>query len=206
MENDTSLILPHNVRIIGIIGKKRSGKTTLAKMLQNSIQQDNILDKAGIFSFATALKRVICELFDITPDIIEEYKTKPLEIYPYLTTRQLMQIIGTDLLRSRWPAIFIHSVHRDIVRTMDIYSLGVPEYNVAIIDDVRFQNEAEYVRQNGFLVKLMDGGDTCDAHISETELETIKADIHIHGWKTGNSTCDILRRIIERAREEFAHD
>lgn len=118
--------------IIGLAGKSKSGKTTLAKELQK------LIPMFKIYSFATPVKE--CALL-----LKEVFKI------PY-SDRIIHQILGTEMGRgilSKW-------MHDNIwIYIMDLrlsYSLTP----LVIIDDVRFNDEAEFIFDWGGYVFMLD--------------------------------------------------
>ena len=143
--------------IIGFCGRKGSGKTELAK----------ICEEFGYkrLYFAEPIKRIISELLSCTIDELNELKTverkytfgtmdiafiaKETDIpVDYLNSmlngvvfnnvRQIMQYIGTDVIRyydSNW--------HVKKIKEQ------IKEGEKYVIDDVRFQNEAEMINDMG---------------------------------------------------------
>lgn len=145
--------------IIGFSGRKRSGKTTLAKMLQEE-------ENAIIITIADYLKHLCCELmnityeelntkkdngytFDIVPDkrwfnIIDKHTNigidnikKELENVHITTIRQLLQVIGTDVIRKYKENWHVQKMIEDIKS----YSKD----KLIVVDDVRFPNEREAI-------------------------------------------------------------
>jgi hypothetical protein len=54
-----------------------------------------------------------------------------------------------------------------------------------VISDVRFPNEADWVRDNGgVLIRIVDGTQHTDCHPSETEQLSIKEDLSLFNTKT----------------------
>lgn len=190
--------------IIGMSGKKTSGKNTVCTIIKaidlyynyDSIHtkgtlkefvleclNDDRLGKIATFrnieslwqerSFACNLRR---SLYAITGDnriFAQDEKTKEEETAikkpegGYYTIRQLLQKFGTEVGRNISPDIWVDSL------------LG--EYNKAksgdleedwIITDVRFQNEANAVREaGGILLRLNRNTSFKDTHQSEIDLD-----------------------------------
>ena len=94
-------------------------------------------------------------------------------VYDDITRREFMTILGTDIARKVNPNIWINHMDKHIMNRE-----GKP-YLIknTIIDDVRFINEADYIKNNGgILIRLVgDPGSLEDGlnseHISETELD-----------------------------------
>lgn len=177
--------------IVGICGKKGSGKTTAAEVFM----------KAGYKSlaFADTLKQATSKVFDIPLSILNDAVAKDsMQISinldkPYLkafleylssnfksispelisravetyrgpdlmqTPRQLLQVLGTDLIRT-------HISDQYWIEALE--SLIKPGSNY-VIHDVRFQNEADLIR-NKLLGKVLiverPRVDQADYHVSE---------------------------------------
>ena len=170
-------------KLIGLAGRKESGKSELA----------SICVKYGyeILSFATPLKTLIANLLGITIKDVNKLKNVnnsyilqsmdliflsketniPLDIVKekcenktFKNTRELMQFIGTDLIREYCSDWHINKV-REIIETNNDKNF--------VIDDVRFPNERDLIEQLGgtlwFVVRPK--FDNVSNHISETALK-----------------------------------
>lgn len=144
--------------IIGITGKKNSGKTTLAHMMSDfdpSIQ---------ILSFAEPLKKMLFDTGICTYDEIYVEKT------PF--SRKMMQKIGTDIVRKIKPSYWDNIMLKKIERHK-----GQP----IIIDDLRFMTEYELIKDlKGTIIRITRPQEDKDHHRSETEMDQIIPDIEIH--------------------------
>ena len=173
-------------QIIGFAGRKRSGKTTLAKFLEQEYD-------AVVITIADYLKRLCCELmnmsygelneakdngytFDVVPNekwfniihkntnISAEKIKAELENTHITSIRQLLQVIGTDVIRKHNVNWHVHKMIDEI----ETYS----EDKLIVIDDVRFPNEKDAItRRNGkvfFIIRpsMLDVSN----HASETAL------------------------------------
>ena len=146
-------------KLIGFAGRKRSGKTCLAKMLQ---QEEN----AVIITIADYLKYLCCDLmnltyedlnykkdngytFDIVPDerwfkIIDKRTNiginnirKELQNIHITSIRQLLQVVGTDVIRK-----YNENWHvQKMIEEIESFS----EDKLIVVDDVRFPNEREAI-------------------------------------------------------------
>lgn len=145
--------------ILAFAGRKRSGKTTLAKLLQEE-------ENAIIITIADFLKHLCCDLmnisyqeliekkdngytFDIIPDkrwfeiiskrtnINIEDVRKELENKHITSIRELLQVIGTDVIRK-----YNENWHvNKMIEEIKSYSND----KLIVIDDVRFPNEREAI-------------------------------------------------------------
>lgn len=140
--------------IIGFCGRKESGKSELAKVCEEFGYER--------LSFATPLKHLICNLISCDIDTLNKLKTVessytfgtidclylsketniPIEIIKekfldkrFTTVRQLLQFIGTDLIRNYNPNWHVNKMI-ELIDTDKNYA----------IDDVRFPNEAKFIK------------------------------------------------------------
>lgn len=165
--------------IIGLVGCKNSGKSTVANYLVQKYGFQEI-------SFASVLKKVVLDIFDLHPDQVytqhgKETVDKNLNVSP----RQLLQVVGTDLFRIslkrylpdiniNYDSIWISKVHKQICQILT----HNPYANI-VVSDVRFQNEADMIKDlNGVLFRISrhDSQLNYDNHSSETEMLGIPTD------------------------------
>lgn len=154
--------------LIGLVGKKGSGKDTVADFL---IDRFNFMKIA----FADPLKKVLQVLFLLEDRQLHDPKYKEMVDDRWgMSPRQMMQMMGTDIVRAKFGEDFW-------LKHMD-YTLKQHETKFIVISDVRFKNEAEWVRNNGgILIRLRTETDnlTLDTHQSECELDEISTDYEI---------------------------
>lgn len=129
---------------IGLIGKQGSGKTTIAKeivrQLHEERQHSKMVDLASIqihHSFSEPLKRVLYKIG------IKDPKS-PI-------ARRVQQYLGTEIMRDYDPEWWI--------KLLDERTAWSREVIGCVIDDIRFQNEAEWCRKEGFLLVYLLAGD-----------------------------------------------
>ena len=168
-------------RHIGLVGPKHSGKTTAGEYLVEQVGYQKIALADPLKNNAVAMINTFLTehgLPTIDRAFLDEHKD---EVFvPFL------QWLGTDFGR-----VFLRTPNRwiDAFLTQS-YASPVP----VVCDDIRFPNEADALRENGFLiVKLVrDEGERQESmlrsgvnvnvqgHASETELEKIVPDIIIN--------------------------
>ena len=120
--------------IIGITGKKGSGKDTVANVLQTSFGFEKM-------SFAKPIKDIVHNTFGIDKAILSgdngerEFRELPLPDWFHLSPRDMLQKIGMS---------FRDELHKDIwVRVLE-NKIKDTKKNI-VISDVRFKNELELI-------------------------------------------------------------
>lgn len=167
------------LRVIGIAGKKQTGKSTFGSVLTT------LANTAGVTAtqtaFATPLKQICHIMFggteahwygDAKMDSLTFWADKNLPVQPY--PRHLMQYVGTEVMRHHISSdIWLHVLHARITAMRE----EDPALSLVVIDDVRFANEAEFIADTygGYVVELV--RPVCDvggivAHSSEHGLPT----------------------------------
>lgn len=159
--------------LIGLMGKKGVGKDTLADRLVSRGRFQKM-------AFADPLKAVCREMFALTSWQLHDPEGKETVDERWgMTPRQMMQRVGTDMVRSMLGKDFW-------LRRMDLElgSLMESKQMMIVISDVRFANEAQWVRdRGGMIVRVIAEHDKAardvDAHASETEQEKVVCDMEI---------------------------
>lgn len=146
--------------VIGITGKARSGKDTLANHIYEILGFES--NKAA---FADPVKDML-RAIGITD--IDGYKEKE---HPTLgvTSRRMMQTLGTE-----WG--------RDTIGEETWINLTKSKgegKKFLIISDVRFENEADFVRENGILLHVQGRGGIEGNHKSESGIAFKLGDIKL---------------------------
>jgi len=153
--------------LIGLTGLSGSGKDTVA---------DYLVDKHNFFklTFATPIHDLILALldWDYGYKSFSTIKNKP---HPKLfgkTPRELMQFIGTEWGRNM--------VHPDLwLRRVQSLKEEATHMNHFVVSDVRFENEADWVRSEGTLVHIYRGTIERFPHSSESGIPIKEQDIVI---------------------------
>lgn len=154
------------MRLIGVTGKKGSGKTEAADALCRVLGYTTL-------SFADPLRDVCRTVFGLTDDELNDRKLKesPLTRWPFQSPRELMQLVGTDMFRHHFPEVWITAFTRKY-RSLDNPQVVVP--------DVRFINEEKAIRAlGGVIIRIERDLPSSDQHPSETEMDEIQADFTI---------------------------
>lgn len=158
--------------LIGIAGKKGSGKDTVAGFIQerykeriNSgwIDPDMYQAEIKIYHFADPLRQCAAIAFGIGQDWFYREELKEVNINLWdLTPRKILQILGTECFREQFREDFW--VFRAGIE------LAKPDYLLAItaIPDVRYENEASFIREREGII----------LHVKRQRKEEQAKDLH----------------------------
>lgn len=176
--------------IVGIAGRKCAGKSTVALRLCEQ----------GFFrlSFATPIKkmvRVLLSELDIDPLAINDASSESKEVFidPLgVSYRSLLQTLGTE-----WGRRLVHD---------DVWLLcaqrAIAEYagfNI-VFDDVRFENEAQFIRDHGgLIIHLHRANELIDGHSSEAGIDFFRGDVIVEN----NGTREGLFNRVSVVLDEF---
>jgi len=162
-------------KIIGLVGRRRSGKDAAADYLTTAYGYTKR-------KFAAPLKSAIGALFDFSEEQLEGELKDVVDPRWGASPRRLMQYFGTDVMQHNMQLV-LPSIGRGFaVKRMFIGEGSGGGQGMVAISDVRFVHEAVAIRERGgVLLKLIrnnvvGGWDGIDAHTSETELEGIICD------------------------------
>lgn len=164
-------------KIIGLHSKAGGGKDTIANHLKTYFPRD-----FRSLAFADAIREMLKAGFQLTDAHFERpLKNEPLEIFGGKSPRDLMKPLGTEWGREMiWDKLWITRIANQVG---DYLGAG---FNV-IITDVRFDNEAEWIRSNGGVIWHIDRkeGVEVHSHKSEAGVKFVKGvDVRINNNET----------------------
>lgn len=138
--------------LIAFTGKKRSGKDTAAQALEGFRKE----------SFAAPIRKAVADILDWSPEELEIWKEERIEWLDGVTARHMMQTLGTEWGR--------HKIHPELwLRALERRIRQCPR---VVITDVRFDNEAEFVKKlGGVVIQVERPCRITDEHISEKGVD-----------------------------------
>lgn len=176
-------------KIIGLTGRRRSGKDTVASFL---------VDRGFTrLSFADPLKEAVKSLFFFSDDQLEKRKEQVDPRYG-VSPRRVLQCLGTDLIRDQLQdllgmsePIFLASMRSRIDAITTTCRTRV------VISDVRFPDEARLIRELGGVVfrvvrPAVETDETVDRHASEIAMDDEPVEMVI---ENDGSIEDLHRRL-----------
>lgn len=157
-----------NLPIIGVTGRARSGKDTIGSYL---VEQYNY----GQVSFAEPLRQFVCKLVGIDRRALDYVKEDPV---PWLgkSPRQMLQTLGTE-----WGRMLVNENIWVLVAMDEAHRLKRHSGKSAVITDVRFDNEADAIRQRGGRIIHVARPDAMAVatHVSEAGVREAYGDIRV---------------------------
>lgn len=183
--NDASNYPPP--RLIGIHGLARSGKDTVANFLVDSHFYQR-------YAFADPLRRFVADITGIPFSSLIDGPAKE-ETYEPLgqSPRYMMQTLGTE-----WGRQMIHPLIW--IRAAQVQWESCKQFlqKSMVIPDVRFENEADFIRENGgqmWFIKR-DGALAVNEHVSEAGVQVKPGDAVINNDGTINDLYDAIDDLI----------
>ncbi len=182
------------VLLVGLSGKKRSGKDTVFQMIQ----------KAGVpalrFGFADPLKEEMAWACNVSRDFIEENKDK---------FRLGLQWWGSEFRRGLYgDDYWIKKMEKHVAEEKQLLEqLHDTKLAFIVITDVRFPNEFDYVRNSGGIMVRVerDTEETqSDPHPSETALDNHEFDFTISNRLTFAELEEQVSRVIQNIQSKYA--
>ena len=186
-------------RIIGFCGKKGSGKNFVAGLLARMAKEQG--KTVECHAYADPFKKFCHEILGISEgllwgddnakNIATEYKwiNMPARMFvgpiavrrlsaiksgqEFLTVRDVLQIVGTELGRDVWGVdVWVKSMERLMLKSTADYFL---------VTDVRFPNEVDVLHRNGGKLWLVKGRGVVsgDAHATENSIDGCTPDLII---------------------------
>ena len=179
--------------IIAFHGKAGSGKDTAAQYIISRFGEDLVRQ----FAFADPLKRVVMRTHglsekEVYDPVLKEIMTKGTPVTP----RHLLQSVGTIMREEIGPNVFVDAVSTKIAST---------KKPIVVVSDLRYPNEAEFVRGQGGLVVHLNrpdhSGTTLTSHSSEQPLPAELVDLFIENDKDLATFFDRLETALSKSIE-----
>jgi Deoxynucleotide monophosphate kinase len=172
------------VKLLGIAGKARSGKDTIGEYMRDEYD-------FKLYSFASPIKEAASKMFGIPLHVFYDGEHDREEVIPYwgFSPREILQKLGTecgrDVFRKDiWLKRGLHE-WENFKNDYEIYMESKPSsptYSGMIFTDVRFDNEADAIRERGgkIIHIIRDAAETVSEHTSEACIIMDSDDIVVY--------------------------
>ncbi len=178
--------------VIGITGRRGSGKDTVANMLTKQGYENIKFAGALKEMLRTYLRYVGMNAFEIERHIEGPDKEKPIPQLSGQNARRAMQTLGTEWGRNLMgPDMWVNS-----------FLLRCNQFPRVVCSDVRFPNEADMIHElGGKIIRLTRPGLPQLDHPSENLIDELVVDYVI----LNNSTTESLREQVLLITERIKH-
>lgn len=170
------------MHLLGITGYKDSGKDTTFHIIQKLLAPNKVVRLA----FADALKEEVARITGFTIPALEVRKNQ---------FRTLLQVWGTDFRRQMCGENYWIDCLAKKMRDLP------PDVFMCCITDVRFLNEASFIRELGGRIWCINRGISNDTHQSEREIDKISCNLTLYNY----TTIDELQKNIRKALNTLCH-
>lgn len=183
--------------IIGLIGRKGSGKNTVGEFLQKSYAFEH-------WAFAKPLKDGLKTMFGWTDEHIEGSLKEVVDERYGITPREAMQTLGTEW--GQFALMNISKRFRDqtgrklwVKRFQQEVLENRPWVDRWVVTDVRFQHEVEVLDEmGGYTIKIVRPGlDKGDSHLSEVSIDDLPSHYVINNDGSKQDLLENARTIVE---------
>lgn len=163
-------------RLIGISGKKGSGKSTFGNYLINQYGYTE-------YAFADPLKNICRELFSFTDAQLYGDRKEELDEYWNITPRHSFQKVG-DILRDHSDTIIPgigNKIFVEVLKRKVILDWEKNPNKLIVVTDVRFENEMKLIKElGGTIIKINRSTNNNDTHQSETNVDNLISDCTVN--------------------------
>lgn len=164
-------------KIIGICGKKFSGKSTVGLYLEDEYNYKQI-------AFADALKDICKIIFGLTTEQLNGDLKETVDEYWNTTPRKILQFVGTDLFKNRIGELLPHigsTIWIEIVKRNILQEWNTHPNTKFVITDIRFVDEIDFIHNiGGKVIKITRPSTHIDTHVSEVNINNLCCDYNIN--------------------------
>jgi hypothetical protein len=155
-------------KIIGVSGRKYSGKDTLGEYLVKHHGYTRL-------AFADALKEATKNIFGFSDEQVYGNKKEEIDTFWKISPREVLQHLGTNIFRNNMKEIlpnvgndlWIYVVKRKILQKLE----EEPDAKF-VITDVRFPNEVDFIKSiGGMTIKLKRETEKNQFYNHESEMQ-----------------------------------
>lgn len=171
--------------IIGLLGRARAGKDTVATMLQTILQQNH--DKEySIVRLAEPIKAAVSALYGVSRDILEG-PDKEVVMHNYnITPREAMQEVTRYYMKKHGDDFFSQRVFTQYKNS-----------NI-IVPDIRFSTDTQKIKENnGIVIKVVRDNNQV-SYTCEDTVDNCTYDFILHNDK---SLYDLQKKVEELSQK-----
>lgn len=168
--------------ILLVAGKKQHGKDTFARLAQDVLKKYDSQWTIRRLAFADNLKAAAKIIFKLSEEQLYGSEKEISDYRYYKTPREILQLLGTEVVRTIHPDTWVLSLIHQIDEEWD-QSACKPRRPLFVITDARFPNEIDLVHAHFGTARAVwiERPDLVseDGHASETSLDDYNFDYHV---------------------------
>lgn len=173
--------------LIAFSGLKGSGKDTAADYLVSKYKYKKE-------TFAEPLKQALKHLFNLTDHNLYIDKESKLNEWYGISTRQLMQFVGTELLRMQMSKLIPELEENIFVKNLEN---KIDSNTKIVISDLRMKNEYDMIKnKGGIVINIFRNGVSEDGH--STEKNDLSYDYKIENNDDLNKFYENIDKLLEK--------
>lgn len=209
--------------IIGISGKKQTGKDTVGHIIECLCSELDVTDMKKAFEegmgesffskvisvkFADKLKDMVCLLIGCSSEDLEDERFKNTQLDDIwwkegepITPRIMLQKLGTDAIRNHFHKdTWVNATLVDYDKQHMFRPMNENELPLWIVTDMRFPNELKAIKdRNGITIRVNRLNIIQDNHPSETALDESTFDYIIHNDGDMNDLVDSVYSVLQHS-------
>lgn len=157
--------------IIGILGKKYSGKDTIADYFVENFNFQK-------YTLASTLKSICKLLFNFTDEQLNTSQKEIVDDVWNISPRKCMEFLGTDIFRNEINELIPNIGDNFWIKVLTSKINNDNKHNNIVISDVRFQNEIDYIHKLGGIIIKVQKHDNPNYEYSsiENNIDTLIGD------------------------------
>ena len=180
------------MKIIGVLGRARSGKDTISGILIQELQSKGVNYK--VVRLASPIKEAAVALFGFTHEQLEGPSKEMIDPVWNITPRSVFQKITDTTMREMGVQFFTKRLYQK-------YDASCESEKYIIIPDVRYPHDIEEIRRRGGLVIKVSRDDTnIIRHDCENIIDTLEGDVNINNSGTITDLHEQIRSVLIKSQ------
>jgi len=166
------------MKLIGLAGKARSGKDTIADIWANE-------RRVSRYALADPVRHAAAAMFNMQFEQFTGDNPNRDKIDPFwgISPRRMIQLVGTECGREVFrPDIWTKNAEMRLRACRELNHFASLPSDYFIVTDIRFNDEADWIRkQGGRVIHILRNNDPeVEAHKSENGVDIVTGDLAIH--------------------------
>jgi energy-coupling factor transporter ATP-binding protein EcfA2 len=168
-------------KLIGILGRSRSGKDTVANIIM-----DLYPNYYKIYRFAQPIKNALTEIYNFTPEQLEDDQKEQIDCRYNITPRKAMQEMTMFYLDKHGPGFFSDKLFTIYDNNNNNNNQNNTQNNTqnnnqygTIIPDVRYEHDIYQIRKRGGIILKITRPSLTVQHVIENNIIDLNGDYEI---------------------------